>query len=521
MSMIRGIATVGGATLASRLLGFMRDILLAGLFGAGARADAFFVSFQFANLARRMLAEGALNAAFVPLYLKIEAKDGEAAASAFAGRMLGTVTAMLAIAALALAVAMPVLILILAPGFEAGDPRATWAIAWARLMLPYLVLTGPTAILMAILNAGKRFAGAAWVAASFNLVILCALALIFLTQTGDSDTSARMLAVAVSLAGLSQFLLVALVLRRGRTSPLPRPALSFGPQTRAFARLAIPGLIANGIPQLTVIVGIMAASAAPGALSWLYYAQRLIELPLGIVGVALGTVLVPALSHAIHNGARSDVIAAETRGLELAIGLALPAAIALIVLSQPIVRTLFERGAFSPADTAATARALAIFAAGLPAQVMVKAWAPLFFARGDTQTPMRAGVIGLIAAAIGSFALMPVAGHAGVAAAIAFSGWLGAATLAWFIQRRIGFSLTADHARRIARIVAAALIMGFAVIALQHACAPWLTSDAPLMARLAALAALVVAGIGIYCGALLAFGVVRRQDVSAALRRAA
>jgi putative peptidoglycan lipid II flippase len=518
MSMIRGIATVGGATLASRLLGFARDILLAGLFGAGARADAFFVAFQFANLARRMLAEGALNAAFVPLYLKLEAKNGKAAAAAFAGRMLGTVTAALVIAALVLAVAMPVLILILAPGFKAGDPRTSWAIAWARLMLPYLVLTGPAAILMAMLNAGKRFAGAAWVAASFNLVILCALAIIFLTQTGDSDASARILAAAVSLAGLCQFLLVALVLRRGRT--LPRPALSFGPQTRAFARLAIPGLIANGMPQLTVMVGIMAASAAPGALSWLYYAQRLIELPLGIVGVALGTVLVPALSHAIHSGKRSDIVAAETHGLELAIGLALPAAIALIVLSQPIVRTLFERGAFTADDTAATALALAIFASGLPAQVMAKAWAPLFFARGDTRTPMLAGVIGLVAAGIGSFALMPRAGHAGVAAAIAFSGWLSAAALALFIQRRIGFSLTADNARRIARIVAAALVMGFAVMALRHVCAPWLASGMPLAARLVALAALVVAGIGLYCGALLALGIVRRQDISAALRRA-
>jgi putative peptidoglycan lipid II flippase len=520
MSMIRGIATVGGATLVSRLLGFARDILLAGLFGAGARADAFFVSFQFANLARRMLAEGALNAAFVPLYLKIEAEDGQAAASAFAGRMLGTLTAALAIMALALAVAMPLLIHILAPGFETGDPRAAWAIAWARLMLPYLVLAGPAALLMAMLNAKKRFAGAAWVAASFNLVILCALAVVFVTQTGDSDLSARILAIAVSLAGLCQFLLVALVLRRGRISPL-RPALSFGPQTRAFTRLAIPGLIANGIPQLTVMTGIMAASATPGALSWLYYAQRLIELPLGIVGVALGTVLVPALSHAIHNGERSDVVAAETRGLELAIGLALPAAIALIVLAQPIVRTLFERGAFSPEDTAATALALAIFASGLPAQVMIKAWAPLFFARGDTKTPMHAALIGLIAAAIGSFTLMPVAGHAGVAAAIAFSGWLSAATLAVFIQRRIGFSLTAGNARRIARIVAAAVVMGFAVTALRHICEPWLASGAQLAARLMALAALIVFGLGLYGGALRALGVVRRRDLYAALRRVA
>lgn len=517
MSMIRPVATVGAATLVSRLLGFVRDIAIAGLFGAGARADAFFVSFQIANLARRMLAEGALNAAFVPLYLRIKKTEGEHAAEIFSGRLFGTLTLMLLGAALLLAFAMPVLIMLLAPGFNVGDPRSHLAIEWGRLMLPYLVFAGPAALIMAVLNANRRFAAAAWIAAIFNAVILIALAIVFVEGFGDTDVSGRILAWSVALAGACQLLLVAIVARQG-SYRIARPALSFTPQTREFMRLAIPGLIANGIPQLTVIAGVMAASTSPSAISWLYYAQRLIELPLGIVGVAIGTVLIPALSHAVTTGERSDIVATESRGLELAIGLALPAAIALVLLSEPIVRTLFERGAFTSMDSTATASALAVFACGLPGHVLAKAWSPLFFARGDTRTPMLAGLLGLAVAGLGSFALMPMIGHIGVALAIALSGWVSAAMLAILIHRQIGFSFERPTRRRILLIALAGLVMGAAIHILVWLFQSWFTPDTHTLPKLVALACIIFCGIGVYGAVLLILGAARWSDIKTGLR---
>lgn len=520
MSMIRPVAAIGGATLLSRLLGFARDIAIAGLFGAGARADAFFVSLQIVNLARRLFIEGALNAAFVPLYLQIEKADGERAAQNFAGRLIGTFTLLLLMASLLLAAVMPLLIMLLAPGFTAGDPRESFAIEWARLMLPYLVFAGPAALIMALLNAERRFAAAAWAAAIFNVAILLALAVIFAADIGDSDVSGRILAASVAAAGLCQLLLVSAAAWH-RAKGLPRPAVSFGPQTQMFFRLAIPGLIAAGIPQLITIVGAMAASASPSAISWLYYAQRLVELPLGIVSVAIGTVLIPTLSHALTGGEQRDITAAESRGLELAFGLSLPAAIALAILSEPIVRTLFERGAFTPADSAATATALVIFALGLPGHVLFKTWAPLFFARGNTRTPMLAGLCALVAAGVGSVVLMPLLGHIGVAIAVGAAGWVSAGVLAILIHMRIGFALEARTGRRLSLIALAALVMGGALGVLAWLLQPWFTPGTHTLPKLAALGSLIACGIGVYGAMLMVFKVARWSDLKAILHRSA
>jgi putative peptidoglycan lipid II flippase len=312
--------------------------------------------------------------------------------------------------------------------------------------------------------------------------------------------------------------LVILVARQSLHRTL-RPAISFGPQTHDFVRLAIPGLIANGMPQLTVIAGVMAASTSPSAISWLYYAQRLVELPLGLVGIAVGTVLIPALSRGLNANDRSEVAAAESRGLELSLGLALPAAIALAVLAEPIVRTLFERGAFTSADSAATASALAIFAIGLPGHILVKTWSPLFFARGDTRTPMLAGLLGLAIASLGSFALMPVIGHVGVALAIAGASWVSAAMLAILIRRRIGFFLEPNTRRRLVLIVLAGIVMGAAVQALTWLLQSWFMPGTHALPKLMALGCIVAGGIGIYGLTLWTFGVARWSDLKASLRR--
>lgn len=497
MSLARNVATVGSATLISRLLGFARDIGIADLFGAGIRADGFFVAFQLANLIRRMLAEGALNAAVIPLYLRARDEGGERRAGAFAGRLIGTSVVVLTGTAAAGALAMPAIVLMLAPGFYWGGPRMMIAVELARLMLPYLALAGPFAVLMGVLNANHRFATAAFATAAFNAVMLAALAIVFYLRGGDSDMSGRIVAAGVTAAGAAQLLLVGIAVWRAKERVTPL-SVSFGRDTRRFLALAIPGLLASGIPQITVIAGVMVASASRSAVSWIYYANRLIELPLGIVGIAVGTVLVPAFAHAIRSGNKHELSHVESRGIELAIGLALPAAIALASLASPIVHVLFERGAFTAADSAATAAALAAFALGLPGHVLVKTFSPVFFAREDTATPMKAALAGFAVAIIGSLALMPAFGHVGVAIAIALSGWASAALLGALVARRIGFSIDREARRRLPRIVLAAVVMGAAVEGAERLLAPFLGAAVPSLLQMALLAALIAFGLAVY-----------------------
>jgi putative peptidoglycan lipid II flippase len=254
--------------------------------------------------------------------------------------------------------------------------------------------------------------------------------------------------------------------------------------------------------------------------SWLYYANRLMELPLGIVGIAIGTVLVPAFAHALRSGDRHELAAAESRGLELALGLALPAAVALAVLAHPIVQVLFQRGAFTTADTAATATALIAFAAGLPGHVLVKMFSPIFFAREDTATPMRATLAGLAVAVAGSLALFPTLGHVGVAVAISLSGWATAGVLGWLVARRIGFSLDRAARRRLPRIVVASLVMGAVLAAASMQVAPWLAGRGGT-AHGSALLLLIALGLGSYGACLRLFGVAGLRDVIAVARRSA
>src|SRR5579885_985332 len=497
MSLARNVATVGSATLISRLLGFARDIGIADLFGAGIRADGFFVAFQLANLIRRMLAEGALNAAVIPLYLRARDEGGERKAGAFAGRLIGTSVVVLTGTVAAGALAMPAIVLVLAPGFIWGGPRMVIAGELARLMLPYLALAGPFAVLMGVLNANHRFATAAFATAAFNAVMLAALATVFYLRGGDSDMSGRIVAAGVTAAGAAQLLLVGIAVWRAKERVTPL-SVSFGRDTRRFLALAIPGLLASGIPQITVIAGVMVASASRSAVSWIYYANRLIELPLGIVGIAVRTVLVPAFAHAIRSGNKRELSHVESRGIELAIGLALPAAIALASLASPIVHVLFERGAFTAADSAATAAALAAFALGLPGHVLVKTFSPVFFAREDTATPMKAALAGFAVAIAGSLALMPAFGHVGVAIAIALSGWASAALLGALVARRIGFSIDREARRRLPRIVLAAVAMGAAVEGAQRLLAPFLGAGVPSVLQMAVLAALIAFGLAVY-----------------------
>jgi putative peptidoglycan lipid II flippase len=516
MSIARNVAIVGAATLASRALGFARDVAIAALFGASARADAFVVAFQFSNLIRRLLTEGALNAAFVPLYLRRRDEGGEDAAGAFAGRLIGTVTiALLALSAL-LAFVMPLLMLALAPGFADRPQPLSLSIELSRLMLPYLVLAGPVAVLMGVLNANHRFQTAALAAVIFNVVILTALGGIFFAHAGDSDLSARIVAISIACAGLCQLALVACAVWIGPEKSTPLGLLPFG-EARRFAALAIPGLIASGIPQLTMIVAVMVASDWPGAVSWLYYANRLVELPLGIVGIAIGTVMTPALTHAMRGDDHELAPRTIRHSIEMALGLALPAAIALTLLAWPIIRILFERGAFTILDSNATSAMLGALALGLPGHVLVKALSPIFFAREDTRTPMIAAGIGLVAALIGSLAFMTIGQPTGIALSVALSGWISAAML-WLIATRRGMLHVGWREwRRMLLISVSALIMGiFARLVAEFLNLSLIESR---LTQVVLLCAVIAFALAVYAGCLWLSGIVRPHEWRALFRR--
>jgi putative peptidoglycan lipid II flippase len=512
--MIRHILTVSTGTLASRTLGFMRDAMIAALLGAGPIADAFLVAFQFINVTRRSFTEGALNAALVPHYLRVRESEGAIAAAAFAGRVLGSVSLILIGIALVLTVLMPLVIAVLAPGFV-GQETLQFAISDARLMMPYLAFVGPSIVLMGVLNAEHRFMLTAFSPVLFNLTMILVL-IVLLVWRQESLFSATVIAGAVGVAGCLQMLI--LIQRRPWRDGVATPVrISFDPQIRGFLRKGIPGMVANAGPQFLIVGGAIIASSSPAAVSWLYFANRLIELPLGMVGVAMGTVLVPELTRAIRGNDRQALMQAESRGAELATALVLPATLGLIVLSTPIIRVLFEHGAFTPADTTATAQALSILALGLPAHVLVKVLAPAFFAREDTRTPLIATISGIATAVVCGLFLGRAYGASGVAASISAGAWFCAAALAWRGAATFGFSIDATAKRRLPRIAMCAAAMGTMLFLAESFVSP-VTATAGFPAQITILGGLVAAGISFYGLLLDLFGVVNWGEAISNLR---
>lgn len=509
--MIRSILTVTAGTMASRLTGFARDAMMAALLGAGPVADAFLVAFQLINVVRRLLTEGALNAALVPAWLRVRHAQGKAAAAAFAGRVLGTISLVLVIATLVLAALMPGVIAALAPGFV-GRASLQLATDNARLMLPYLAFAGPVAVMMGLLNARNHVTLAAFSPVLFNLGLIGAIAAL-MAFPREPAQAALLIAATVGVAGALQLTVLALRGGGGIATPL---RVAFDPPMRGFFGKAIPGLVANSGPQLLSVAGAIVASSSPSAVSWLYFATRLIELPVGMVGAAMGAVLVPELSRAARGEDDALLVSYEARGLELALGLALPAAAGLIVLREPIVRLLFEHGAFDTADTVATAQALALLALGLPAHVIFKALSPAFFARGDTATPLLATLCGLGFSIVAAMALAQF-GIAGIAGGIALAAWSAAVVLSW---RRGIFRIARGAAtrRRLARIAAAALAMGGLLWLTAGYVLP-LTAQANALTQAAVLGLMIAGGIVVYAALLTSFGAVSPAAAARALRR--
>lgn len=507
--LIRSIVTVGGWTLLSRGAGFARDVMMAAYLGAGPVAEAFLIAFSLPNMFRRFFAEGAFNMAFVPMFSK--KLEGGEDAQGFARDAFNGLAAILIVFSVIGTLAMPWLVWLMASGFV-GDERFDLAVLFGRISFVYILFISLVALLSGVLNAFGRFTEASFVPVLMNLMFIAAM--LMADQWGwDMGLT---LAWTVPLTGIAQLAFTWISAHRAgfRFTPgLPR----LTPDLKRLAIIAAPAVLAGGVVQVNLLVGRQVASFTEGAVAWLSYADRLYQLPLGVVAIAVGTVLLPDLSRRLRAGDAEGGRASFNRGTEFALFLTIPAAVALVVISMPLCEVLFERGAFGPDDTAATALALAIYGAGLPAFVLHKVFQPLYYAREDTRSPFRFAVWSMVINAVIAVGLLPLIGFSAAALATTLSGWTMVLQL-WLGTRKMGDEARFDarFRSRLPRILIASAIMGAALVGGELLLSPAIGTPGW---RYAALATLVGIGILTYALAALALGAMRPADLKAALRR--
>ncbi len=461
--MLKSILTVGGWTMASRVLGFLRDILIAALLGAGSVADAFFVANKLPNLVRRLFGEGAFNAAFVPAFSGLLAAEGPEAARSFAAEATSVMLFWLVGLTALFELFMPAVLLVLAPGFHADPAKFAIAVELSRITFPYMPLICLTALFSGVLNGLDKFAAAAAAPVIYNVTSIAFM----IGLAGLVPTTGHALAWGVSASGVFQLgLLVWAVRQAGMRFSIPRPRLT--PQMRLLFRRMAPGLLGAGVTQLNLAVDTIVSTLLPsGVVSILYYADRINQLPLGTIGVAVGTALLPTLSRQALGGEAAAAISTLNRAVEYALVLILPATLALLAIPAPILSVLFERGAFTAEDVRLSAQALAAYASGLPAFVLVKVLIPGFFARGDTAMPVKIGTGCVVLNLALNVAFLVPLQHLGPPLASALAAWANVAGLGFVLMRRGHLAVDATLARVVPRMLVAGLAMVAVLVALR------------------------------------------------------
>jgi putative peptidoglycan lipid II flippase len=515
MSLGRSIATVGFFTLLSRIVGFVRDVVLSAVLGSGPIADAFIVAFKLPNLFRRLFAEGAFAAAFVPLFARELQGEGREAALVFARQAHACLLMVLVPFTVLMMLAMPAVIWVMAPGFTSDKSIFDLAVTLGRITFPYLVFISLASLYGGVLNGIDRFAEVAFTPVLLNIALIGTV-LGLTPMLPDAGYSA---AIGVALAGLLQWLwLLYSCWRDGVAMKLVRPRLT--PRVRQLVRLATPVAIGGGAQQVSTMLDVVWASLLPaGSIAALYYADRITQLPLGVIGIAIGTALLPLLARQLRAGDTEAAMVNQNRALELGLLFSLPSMAALWILAEPMIRVLFEHGRFGPDDTMRTAGALVAYSVGLPAFMLVKALTPAFFAREDTRTPLYTAVISIVVnvALNALFVLATPLGAFGIALSSSISGWLNAVLLAIVLYRRGHWRPDERLLSRTWRIAVASVGMTLAL---------WLgmvvldaTLAHPTLLAVAALAAVIMLGGVAYALLGMALGVVRIGEIRAALRR--
>ena len=512
MSLARKFLTVGSNTMASRVLGFVRELLIAATLGAGPVADAFYAAFRFPNLFRRILAEGAFNAAFIPLFSRALEEDGAEGARRFAEQVLAALFAILLLLTALIELAAPFFVsTLIAPGFSGDADKFAMTVTLSRIMFPYLACMSLVAMLSGILNALHRYVAAAFAPVLLNIILICCLSAAILLELPAGQIG-FIIGWGVFAAGLAQLALLAAAVRRAEfpmSLRWPRPTAN----VRRLLVLALPAAIAGGIVQINLFIGQIIASQKAGAIAVLQFADRIYQLPLGVVGIAIGVVLLPELSRALKGGDLRLAANYQNRSLTFALFLTLPAAAALMIISEPVVRVLFERGAFTSETTAITARALGYFAPGLPAFVLVKVFSPGFFAREDTTTPMRVAGVTMAVNVAFSLLLFPVMAEAGIALATTIAGWTNAALLFGLLIRKGYWPIEPAVFRQVGLMLVSALAMALALYALM-AFADAARASAGFGAQLTGLAVLVLSGAMVYFSLAHISGAANLRDVA-------
>lgn len=514
MKLGRAITTIGGLTMVSRVLGFARDMMLSRILGAGAAADAFFVAFRLPNTFRRFFGEGAFSAGFVPLFSqRYHGEGGEAEAKRFSEEVLAVFLPVLVLFTVVAQIAMPALVWLLASGYSDNPGKFALAVDLSRITFFYLGFISLVSLYSGILNSMHRFTAAAFAPALLNLSMLIAL---FLVRDGGPIT-AHAVAWGVTAGGVLQLALLWWSARSaGISLKLRRPRMT--PGVRQFFRVVIPATFAAGVYQLSILIDTTFISyLEEGSMAYLNYADRLNQLPLGIIGTALGTAILPSISRYVDQGKPEEAVKIQNQAVDLAMLLTLPAAVALAAVSVPIVTALFQGGAFSVEDARITGQTLAIIALGLPAYVLVKVFTPGFFAREDTKTPLKVAIGVLVANVVLNFALIPFFGILGLAAVLAITAWINCGALYIILRRRGHFAFSREVAFRVTRQIVAAAAMGAVLFLLQRQLGDGYAGS--VGQRLVTIAALVGTGGVVYFGVGWMIGAINKDDVLVLLRR--
>lgn len=500
MNLLKSLAAVSSMTMLSRVLGFVRDTIIARTFGAGVASDAFVVAFKLPNLLRRIFAEGAFSQAFVPILAEYKAQQGEEAARTFVAYVSGMLTLVLALVTFLGILAAPWVVWISAPGFADEADRFALTTDLLRVTFPYILLISLSSLAGAVLNTWNRFSVPAFVPTLLN-VSMIGFAL-FLTPYFDPPIMA--LGWAVLVGGLLQLAFQLPHLRKVGMLVLPRLNLKDSGVWRVLKQMG-PAIFGVSVSQISLIINtIFASFLVAGSVSWMYYADRLMELPAGVLGVALGTILLPTLSKTYASADRDEYSRLLDWGLRLCFILALPSAVALAVLAEPLTVSLFQYGKFTTNDADMTQQALIAYSVGLLGIILVKILAPGFYAQQNIKTPVKIAVVTLVATQLMNLVLIQPLAHAGLALAIGLGACLNAGLLYWQLRKADMFQPQPGWALFLGKLLLAVSAMAAVLLTALHYMPAW--AEGVMLWRLLRLGGLVVAGLLSYFGVLLLLG---------------
>ena len=522
MSLAKAMGTIGGLTLVSRIFGFARDMLLARILGAGLAADCFQLAFRLPNTFRRLFAEGAFSAAYVPMFSrKLHGKGGHDAAERFSQDVLSVfVPVLLAFTAL-FELLMPAFVWLLASEFRTVTGKFELAVTLSRIAFPYLFFISLVSLLTGILNSLSRFAAGAAAPILFNLTLISGLLIGDWVRGpgGDETTVAYVQSGAVAVSGLVQLIWLWYWAKKANFRfVMRRPRLTA--DVRELGRIILPATFGAGIYQISQLIDTFFATRLPqGSLTHLAMADRLNQMPLGVIGIALGTAILPALSRHIAREDQGAASKVQSDAIELAMLLTLPAAVALAICAGPFVSAFFVGGRFTANDGVITANVVIALVAGLPAYVLIKLLTPGFYARKDTKTPVKTALVVLVFNVLVILLLIGPFGIVGLASATAAASWLNCILLYSILHRRGHYRMNGALLLRIGRQFAAAAIMATALFAARDPLLPWFAGN--VIERAASVVALVLAGVAVYFAAAWMIGAIDRDRIAILQRKKA